>query len=46
MDPEIQRCPKCGYEWNSKGRLLFVQCPNCRRFFHREEKKPKKKVVF
>lgn len=23
------KCKKCGYEWNYKGKLLQVTCPNC-----------------
>jgi ssDNA-binding Zn-finger/Zn-ribbon topoisomerase 1 len=25
------RCPKCGYEWDYKGRLKLATCPNCGR---------------
>jgi len=35
------KCPKCGYEWEYKGRLEYVQCPSCRRFFRREVGKGK-----
>jgi len=31
------KCPKCGYEWNSKGKLMFICCPNCRHQFKKEE---------
>lgn len=25
------KCEKCGHEWNYKGNLFFVTCPNCMR---------------
>jgi len=27
------RCPRCGYEWEYRGRRLWVTCPNCRYTF-------------
>jgi tRNA(Ile2) C34 agmatinyltransferase TiaS len=33
------KCPRCGYEWDYKGRLQSIQCPSCRRIFRREEAK-------
>jgi len=29
------KCPKCNYEWDYKGKLLAVTCPNCRHIFKR-----------
>jgi len=23
------KCPKCGYEWEYKGRMFLASCPNC-----------------
>jgi ribosomal protein S27E len=23
------KCPKCGHEWFTKSRLVFVTCPSC-----------------
>jgi len=23
------KCPKCGYEWEYKGKLAVATCPNC-----------------
>lgn len=31
------KCPKCGHEWNYKGKLLAVTCPSCRHVFKREK---------
>jgi DNA-directed RNA polymerase subunit RPC12/RpoP len=25
------RCPKCGYEWETRSRLAYTTCPNCLR---------------
>jgi len=26
------KCPKCGYEWDYKGRMTYyATCPNCKR---------------
>lgn len=25
----LLKCPRCGYEWEYKGRLQFASCPNC-----------------
>lgn len=30
------RCPKCGHEWESRGRLVYVTCPSCMRKVPRE----------
>ena len=27
------RCPKCGYEWEYRGKRVSVTCPNCRYTF-------------
>jgi len=24
------KCSHCGYEWDTRSRLKFVTCPNCR----------------
>ncbi len=24
------KCPKCGYEWECKSKLIYVSCPSCR----------------
>jgi hypothetical protein len=29
----LLRCPKCGYEWISKSKRIYVKCPSCRSFF-------------
>lgn len=23
------KCPKCGYEWDTKTKHVFVSCPSC-----------------
>ena len=25
------KCPKCGYEWETRSTKLYVTCPNCLR---------------
>lgn len=25
----LVKCKKCGYSWESKGRLLTITCPSC-----------------
>jgi len=30
------RCPHCGYEWQTKSKLMFVGCPNCTLKFRRD----------
>ena len=38
------KCQKCGYEWVTKSKMIYIGCPNCRRTSKREEariKKPK-----
>jgi len=25
------RCPKCGYEWETKSELIYITCPSCQR---------------
>ena len=27
----MTKCDRCGYEWNSKSKMYFVTCPNCRK---------------
>jgi len=29
------KCPRCGYEWEYRGRRITVTCPNCRYTFRR-----------
>lgn len=36
MSPEMRpapsiflKCPKCGYEWRTKSKNMFVSCPSC-----------------
>jgi len=31
------RCPRCGYVWNTRSRLIYVVCPSCRKMFKKEE---------
>jgi len=30
------KCKKCGYEWETKSKMMFVTCPNCRLKVKRE----------
>jgi len=23
------KCKKCGYEWDTKSKLIYITCPNC-----------------
>ena len=39
------RCPHCGYEWDYKGRRLWITCPNCGRKFRRDRVPPPKRDV-
>ena len=25
----IGKCKKCGYEWKTKSKLMFISCPSC-----------------
>lgn len=27
------KCPRCGYEWEYKGKLISATCPNCQHKF-------------
>ena len=31
------KCPKCGYEWFTKSKRIYIQCPSCRKVFKKEE---------
>jgi len=31
MDGKKVSCPRCGYQWQYKGKLGFATCPNCRK---------------
>jgi len=30
---KLVSCPKCEYEWATKGKLLSICCPNCNKKF-------------
>jgi len=32
------KCPRCGYIWDTKAKLEYVTCPNCRKVFKKSEK--------
>ena len=32
------QCPKCHYEWDYKGKLKWVTCPNCMNKFQKPER--------
>jgi predicted Zn-ribbon and HTH transcriptional regulator len=34
------KCPKCGYEWDYKGRLIVATCPSCKSSVKVKEWKP------
>jgi DNA-directed RNA polymerase subunit RPC12/RpoP len=31
-----QKCPRCGYVWESASKMLYVTCPSCRKLFKKE----------
>ena len=38
------KCPKCNYEWETKSKLMYVCCPNCRTKVENTSIKKKEKV--
>jgi predicted RNA-binding Zn-ribbon protein involved in translation (DUF1610 family) len=28
---KLLKCPHCGYEWQTKSKMVQVSCPNCAR---------------
>jgi len=38
------KCPNCNYEWEYKGKLNSICCPNCQRKFLREPNKKYSKI--
>jgi uncharacterized Zn finger protein (UPF0148 family) len=35
------KCPRCGYEWDTKAKLGYIICPNCRKTFKKHSKSEK-----
>ena len=31
MDKKEVKCSKCGYVWRTESKLIFTNCPSCRR---------------
>lgn len=31
------KCPRCGYIWDTKSKLMYVICPNCRKIFKKND---------
>jgi uncharacterized Zn ribbon protein len=31
------KCPKCQYEWESKSKMIYICCPNCRHQFKQKQ---------
>jgi lipopolysaccharide biosynthesis regulator YciM len=31
------KCPKCGYEWFTRSKRIYIQCPSCRKVFQKEK---------
>jgi Zn-finger nucleic acid-binding protein len=29
---KVVTCPRCGYAWLYRGKLMWAMCPNCRRW--------------
>jgi len=30
------KCPLCGYEWETKSKLIFITCVSCQRKFKKD----------
>jgi len=31
------KCIFCGYEWFTRSKRIYIQCPSCRKVFKKEE---------
>lgn len=43
MEEKNMKCENCDYEWQTKSKMKYVNCPNCMRKTKNKEKESKKK---
>jgi len=39
VEKKLVKCPKCGYSWQTKSKMLYITCVNCQRKFERKKRK-------